>query len=54
MAKIAVTFKGTKDCLRRAYRERRRQRTRLSGALYDRRMAEALTLSKGQPVERAR
>jgi hypothetical protein len=52
MAKIAVTFQGTKDRLHQAYRAAKAA-DRLSGALYDRWMAEALTLAKGQPVERA-
>jgi hypothetical protein len=52
VAKIAVTFEGTKDRLHQAYQAAKRA-DRLSGALYDRWMAEALSLSKGQPVERA-
>jgi hypothetical protein len=52
MAKIAVTFEGTKDRLHQAYRAAKAA-DRQSSALFDRWMAEALMLAKGQPVERA-
>jgi hypothetical protein len=51
MAKIAVTLESVKDRLRRAHKAAKRADS-LSGALFDRWMADALTLSKGQPVER--
>jgi endonuclease/exonuclease/phosphatase family protein len=52
MAKIAVTFEGTKHRLHQAYAAAK-PAARLSCALFDRWMADALTLSKGQPVDRA-
>jgi hypothetical protein len=52
MAKITVTLEGTKDRLHRAYRAAKAA-DRQSSALFDRWMADALTLSKGQPVDRA-
>jgi hypothetical protein len=52
MAKVAVTCEGTKHRLNLAYRAAKGA-DRLSGALFDRWMAEALSLSKGQPIERA-
>jgi hypothetical protein len=52
VAKIAVTFDDTKFRLHQAYRAAKAA-DRLSGALYDRWMAEALMLVKGQPIERA-
>jgi hypothetical protein len=51
MAKIAVTFEGTEDRLHRAYRAAKA--AGLSNALFDRWRAEAVSHSKGQPVERA-
>jgi hypothetical protein len=46
MAKVAVTFEGTEDRLHQAYRAAKRV-DRLSGALFDRWMADALTLAVG-------
>jgi hypothetical protein len=51
MPKIAVTLESVKDRLRRAHKAAKRADS-LSGALFDKWMAEALTLGKGQPVER--
>jgi hypothetical protein len=51
MPKIAVTFKGAKHRLHPAYQAANKA-DRLSGALYDRWMAEALLLRKGQPIGR--
>lgn len=52
MARIATTFEDVKDRLRQAHRSAKAA-DRLSSALFDRWMAEALMFSKGQPVERA-
>jgi len=51
MPKIAVTLESVKERLRMAHKAAKRADS-LSGALFDRWMAEALTLGKGQPVER--
>jgi hypothetical protein len=50
--KITATFEGTKHRLHLAYRAAKAADW-LSGALYDRWMAEAPSLCKGQPVDRA-
>jgi hypothetical protein len=52
MAKVATTLEDTKLRLREAYRAAKRS-DKLSGALYDRWMSEALALSRGQPTDRA-
>ncbi len=52
MAKITTTYEDVKDRLRQAHRAAKAA-DRLSGALYDRWLADALMLSKGQPIERA-
>ncbi len=52
MTKITVTFESTKDRLRLAYKAAKAA-DRLSAALFDRWMSDALMLSKGQPIERA-
>jgi hypothetical protein len=52
MAKITTTLEDTKFRLHQAYRAAKAA-DRLAGALYDRWMADVLTASKGQPVERA-
>jgi hypothetical protein len=52
LARVAVTFEGTKHRLHQAYRAAKAA-DRLSGALFDRWMSEALMFAKGQPVDRA-
>jgi hypothetical protein len=52
MAKVAVTFEGTKDRLHQAY-SAAKAADRQSAALFDRWMAEVLMHVKGQPIERA-
>ena len=51
MPKIAVTMESVQERLRKAHRAAKRADA-LAGALFDRWMAETLTLGKGQPVER--
>jgi hypothetical protein len=52
MAKTATTFEDIKFRLHRAY-SAAKAADRLSGALFDRWMSEALMFAKGQPMDRA-